>query len=180
MKLVRVLVASLLAINLPLTAMAEAQTATSQINQGAPAAARSPLLAADCKETSVMPVSLPARPTVRRVTFASRPSHHARAAHKPRKPAHRKQGPAKHGPAKHRPKHRRHPAAHRPGPAFARLHRVTYASPLCGERSIAMNAILGLPDYSITQPPEAADATDIENAGLDVPPLFGFTGLRGL
>ena len=176
MKLVRVLVASLLAINLPLTAMAEAQTTTSQINQAVPAAARSPLLAADCKETSLMPVSLPARPTVRRATFASRPSHHVRAAHKRHKPVVKKRAVTAHKTAKHRPKRRPHAAAHRPGPASARLHRVTYASPLCGERSMAMNTMLGLPDYTITQPPEAADATELENAVLDVPPLLGFTG----
>ena len=121
-----------------------------------------------------MPVSLPPRPTVRRATLASRPTHHARTTHKPRKPVHRK-----HAAAKHRTKHRPRHAAHRPTSASLRLHRVTYASPLCGERSSAMNTMLGLPDYTITQPPEAATATRIADAVIDVPPVLGYTGGGG-
>jgi hypothetical protein len=185
MKFVNVLVASLLAINLPLTAAADAQASVGAVSRAdAAPAPRSALLAADCKETAVMPVSLPPRPAVRRATFASKPTHHARPAHKRHKPAVKKRAigkhkATKHKATKHRPKHRRHPAAHRPGPASLRVHRVTYASPLCDQRSSVMNTMLGLDDYAITQPPEAAMAPGIDDAVLNAPDLFGYTGGGG-
>jgi hypothetical protein len=138
------------------------------------------LLAEDCKETAVMPATLPPRPSVRRATFASKPTHrhHARTAHKIRKPVRRKHI-SKHAGGKHRPKHRAHRPRHRPTAASPRIRRVTYASPLCGERSSAMNTMLGLPEYTITQPPEAATAPAIEDAVLDAPPVLGSTNGGG-
>jgi len=55
------------------------------------------------------------------------------------------------------------------------VHRVTYASPLCGQRSEIINDMLGLP--GVTQPPVAAESTG--NNGLipifiDLPPIIGF------
>lgn len=175
MKLIHVLVASVSILNLPLIAMTEAQAAPGDLTRTAPAPKpRSTLLAADCKETAIMPAALPARPTQRRATIASHPTHHARKAHKPRKPVHRK-----HAAAKHRAKHRGPHAARHPARASLRLRRVTYASPLCGERSSAMNIMLGLPDYTVTQPPEAAVAPAIEDTLFDLPPVLGATGGGG-
>jgi hypothetical protein len=183
MNFLRVLVACLLAINLPLTAAVYSQAATFQVNRTDATAAtpRSALLAADCKETTVMPASLPPRPTLRRATFAAKPvhRHHASAVHKPHKRAIKRHVGRRHHATKHHPRHRRHPAPHRARRAPLRLHRVTYASPLCDQRSSAMNSILGLPDYEITQPPEAATAAAIEDAMFDVPPVLGYTGNGG-
>ncbi len=175
MKLIHVLAASVLILNLPLIAITEAQAAPGDLTRTALAPkSRSTLLAADCKETAIMPAALPARPTQRRATLASRPTRHARKAHKPRKPVYRK-----HAAAKHRAKHRGHHGARRPARAPLRLHRVTYASPLCGERSSAMNIMLGLPDYTVTLPPEAAIAPAIEDTLFDLPPVLGDAGGGG-
>jgi hypothetical protein len=42
-----------------------------------------------------------------------------------------------------------------------------------------MNIMLGLPDYTVTQPPEAAIAPTIEDTLLDLPPVLGGTGGGG-
>jgi len=54
------------------------------------------------------------------------------------------------------------------------VHRVTYASPLCGQRSQIINDMLGLP--GVTQPPVAAES--VTDTGplpvfIGVPPTIG-------
>jgi hypothetical protein len=181
MKFVRVLVASLLIFHLPVAATVEAQTnAGSASRNEAQSSSRSALLA-DCKETEVRPVALPPRPTVRRATFSSKPTrrHHARTPHKVRKAVRRKAVSRKHVARKHPRKHRASHAAPRRGRAPLRLRRVTYASPLCAQRSTTMNTMLGLPEYAISAPPEAAAPPVIENALLGQPPVLGVTGGSG-
>lgn len=178
MKFVRVLVASLLIVHLPVAATAEVQTNAGAAGRNeAQSPSRSALLA-DCKETEVRPVALPPRPTVRRATFSSKPTrrHHARTPHKVRKVVRRKAVSGKHVVRKHPRKHSARRAAPRRARAPLRLRRVTYASPLCAQRSTTMNTMLGLPDYTISAPPEAAGPPVIENALLGQPPVLGVTG----
>ena len=168
MRLGSVFMAFALVVDLPVTAVADAQTMPARVADtrvAHAAEAQSPLLA-DCTETAIMPSSLPPRPTLRRATFAHPLIRHARPKRKA--PAHvvHKRRAVRHA----RPAHR--PARHRPV-----LHRVTYASPLCARRSEAINDMLGLPDYDVTQPPIAADSIpgtdDVIPALVDVPPLIG-------
>lgn len=53
------------------------------------------------------------------------------------------------------------------------MHRVTYASPLCGERSTVLNDMIGLP--GITQPPVPADSAPgyVLPTFIDLPPVTG-------
>jgi hypothetical protein len=191
-----------LALDLPATASIKApaipaQVENNTVSTGSPT--KSPLIA-DCIETAIVPSPLAPRPTLRRATFAAKPSlhhrHHARPhkkhharPHKKSKPRAHRAASARHGKAthvrhtaahRHGPRHvhrRTHrPAAHRPAPARPVLHRVTYASPLCAERSTVLNDMLGLPDYLVTQLPVAADSTqeaDLLPIFIDLPPVIG-------
>lgn len=60
------------------------------------------------------------------------------------------------------------------------MHRVTYASPLCGQRSQIINDMLGLP--GVTQPPVTAESltgTGPLPVFIDVPPSTGGGGPTG-
>jgi len=177
MRFLCVLMASVLVLDLPVTAAVEAQNVTAKVDNRAPAApgpGKSRLIA-DCTETVIVPSPLPPRPTLRRATFAARPSvphrHHAHARHKLKPKPHVRHKAVRHGHHHgHRHGHRR--PRHRSSEPALVLHRVTYASPLCGQRSPALNAMLGLPDYEVTQPPIAADS-DVLPTYIDLPAWVG-------
>ena len=175
MRLVRVLVAFALVLDLPMTASASVPNVSPAVEKAHPSEARggqSPLLA-DCAETVIMPSPLSPRPALRRATYAAGPTrprrHHVRPKRKA--PVHRVIRHAPHKTVHHR---HRHPISHRPADRRAVLHRVTYASPLCAKRSEVINDMLGLPEYDVTQPPIVADSTpDNLPAFIDVSPVFG-------
>lgn len=177
MRLVGVLVAFALVLDLPMIASASVQNVSPTIEKARPSRARdgqSPLLA-DCTETVIMPSPLSPRPALRRATYAAKPTrprrHHARPRRKA--PTHRVIHHARHKAVHHRYRHRR-PASHRPADRRAILHRVTYASPLCAKRSQVINDMLGLPEYDVTQAPVVADSTsDSVPAFIDVLPVIG-------
>ncbi len=140
------LVAWAMMLNMPVSMAVEARDSAAIVNT-LNSGGRSALLA-DCTDTAVQPVSLP-QPVRRHTVAHKRPRpavhklHHKRVKpvpHKVHKKVHRKTV-AKRRPVAHRPAVRR----------AAPLHRVTYAKPLCVERTPQVNAMLGLPD--ITQPP---------------------------
>jgi hypothetical protein len=54
---------------------------------------------------------------------------------------------------------------------------VTYASPLCGERTQTINDLIGLPD--VTEMPVAAAASDVPNQAFTLPALVGGGGTTG-
>jgi hypothetical protein len=176
MRAVGAIVALAMLFDFPLTAVVEAQTVAPSVETrgGAGPAPRNPLIA-DCAESVIMPSPLSERPTLKRATYASKPKaprrHRARA--KTHRVVHAKKAPVKRSARKVvRP---RRPAAHRPAAHRPILHRVTYASPLCAERSTALNDMLGLPDYDITQPPIAAESLPGGSlpSFIDVPPVIG-------
>lgn len=177
MRLVGVVTLFAIALDLPGTASGAAQEAATPVQpRRAPtvATAESPLIA-DCTETSFVPKPLHPRPARRRATVASRPSapqrHHAKPKNKPHAVKY-----VRHK-AVHHPRHHavHHRAPHHPHHKI--LHRVTYASPLCSQRSPAINHMLGLPDYAVTQPPIPGDDTSVVGYVpdlVDVPTGIGF------
>jgi len=164
---------------LPMTAVVEAQDSVRQItpqNDSRSNARPKSALIADCPETTFMPSPLARRPVLHRATHASRPArpHRHRKATPRKKPVvHRKHRAVRHL------AHKRHPAPHRRAahPTRARLHKVTYASPLCGERSQTINDLIGLPD--VTELPVAAAATDVPTQVFDLPAIVGAGGTTG-
>ena len=164
---------------LPMTAAVEARDGVGQItppnvfpSNGGPKSA----LIADCPETTFLPSPLAPRPVLHRATHASRPArpHRHRKATPHKKPVvHRKHRAVRHL------AHKRHPVPHRRAahPTRARLHKVTYASPLCGERSQTINDLIGLPD--VTELPVAATGSDVPNQVFDLPALVGGGGTTG-
>ena len=170
MRWVGVIVLSALAFDLPMTDSIVGQAVSATIDtqrNSTTRADRSPLIA-DCTET-VTPSPLSRRPVLRRATYAAKPSkprrHRARVRHKVHHARHMKHKAIHH---RHRPL--RHPRAHR-RPA---VHRATYASPLCGQRSEIINDMLGL--SGVAQPPVAAEITAdtyLLPTFIDVPPPIG-------
>ena len=181
MRLLYALIAFSLAANFQATGAAEGQTESSGTDKPTGRSAAAPALLADCTETVVRSSPLPPRPVLRRTTLAAgppKPRHHNhRIAKKPRPHVHRKHRVRHH---RHRLTH--HPVAHR-RPAGAQpqqvLHRLSYASPLCAERSPAMNTLLGLPPYEVTQIPVAVEPTPLGNPTVSPPGIVevggGFT-----
>lgn len=200
MRTVRVLVAFALCFNLPLTATLQAQD---NVSQGSSPTSRSSLLA-KCEETVVEAAPLEPRPVLRRATHAYKPgrpharraTHHSKPAHKPvagkkivkkvaakktiRKTAARK--PAGHALANNRP------VAHRPARVGDRpvLQRVTFASPLCGERTQAISDLIGfdsLAPFGLSEAPLATASSDTTNNGqaplFDLPPVLSNTSGGG-
>ena len=180
MRLIGVIVVLALLVDLPLTASLEAQAVSAPVdNKPAPQrhSAGSPLLA-DCPENVVTPSPLSRRPVLRRATYAAKPSpshrhrartrlkrHRVHVHHAKRKAAH---------PRHHAAKHHHRPIRHKRAPRRPIVHRVTYASPLCGQRSEIINDMLGLP--GITQPPVVAESAT--NTGplplfINLPPVIG-------
>jgi len=162
---------------LPMTAAVEAQDSVRQIpppNDSRSNAGPKSALIADCPETTFMPSPLARRPVLYRATHASRPARPHR--HRKAKP-HKRVVHHKHRAVRHLA-HKRHPAPHRRAaqPTRARLHKVTYASPLCGERSQTINDLIGLPD--VTELPIAAAASDVPTV-FDLPALVGSGGTTG-
>ncbi|HWI85879.1 MAG TPA: PEPxxWA-CTERM sorting domain-containing protein [Sphingomonas sp.] len=193
MRFVSVLVAFALCFNSPLAAAADAQNTISEAN----ASNRSSLLA-DCNETVFTPSPMAPRGVLHRTTFASKPGRppagkrHKQAHKKPvahkhkrivqkkveqkkvaqskpvvhkkvthKKPvAHKKRASRKHAPR--RPVHRT---------AARALQRVTYASPLCEERTQGINDMLGL-DSIPTETPVAATDILVPNEIFDLPPVL--------
>jgi len=184
MQWVGVLVAFALVLDLPVGAQAPTgnRSATAKgrvfrVHDAGAHGGKSPLLA-DCDETVIMPSPLSPRPPLRRATYSARPT----------RPHHPHIRPKRHVTHKHfvhharhqSAHHRRRPAAHRPAGRRAVLHRVTYVSPLCAKRSEAINQMLGLPGYEVTQPPIAADSTpDVLPTFVDLPPVIGPAPIAG-
>jgi hypothetical protein len=173
MRWVGVLVAFALVLDLPAAAQTPAGngSATAKKHVSGARDSKSPLLA-DCNETVIMPSPLSPRPPLRRATYSARPT----------RPHHRHIRPKRHAAHKHVARHaghqsahhRRRPTARRPADRRAVLHRVTYVSPLCAKRSEAINQMLGLPGYYVTQPPIAADSgPDVLPTFVDLPPIIG-------
>ena len=191
MKFGRVLVAFAFTFNMLLSTAVEARGSINQIQSDAPRS-KSGLLA-NCPETSFETAPLEPRPVIGRATFASRPvaprhrptKRRATDAHRPMHAVHRGAHPrlgvkhvVKHGAVHHRATHARRPVSATKGVSHARrpvphrgtgathrplLRRVTYASPLCGERSRDINNLLGLEDIA------SADTQDAVNASETVP-----------
>jgi hypothetical protein len=202
MRSVRVLVTLALAVNLPLAGVAEAHGSINQVNRSSmPSAPRpSQELLAECADTVIQPSPLEPRPVFSRATYASKPSLHRKRRHA-RKPAHKrpaahKKSVAQQKPLAHKkavahrktiahkavahrkPHHRaRRPAlAHRPvGDKRLTLQRVTYASPLCNQRTPQMDTLLGL-DTIPTQALAPAEETTVQNEIFTLPPIFGGGG----
>ena len=146
MRVRRIIAALLLCLDLTPTWAIETKGAAP------PASTAHQEISPDCVETNVQISPLPARPALRRATHAHKPTRHRHAhakAHK-RTVVHRKNL----GHRKHRVLHRRPLAASHRRPASARLHRLSYPSPICAKRSHLINALIGLPDYdeAVTQP----------------------------
>lgn len=176
MRFVCVLVMCALALDLPTIASVAAQTVPTSVDSKTVRTPRSgsPLLV-DCPETVIIPSPLSPRPALRRATFASKPSLRHRHRHHVR--PHRKAKPK----APHRARHGKHKAArhghrhapHRHAPRRAILRRVTYASPLCGERSTAINDMLGLPGVAAPAVAEDSPPGDVLPTFISLPPLIG-------
>jgi hypothetical protein len=172
MRLLHALIAFSLTANVQAAGAAEGKDKPSRTDQPTTRSGTGGALLADCTETVVRPSPLPPRPVLRRATLAGGPTkarhHHRRIAKKARPHVHRKHRPRHQG---HRPVHRRahhRPAATRSPPI---LHRVSYASPLCAERSPAMNTLLGLPPYEVTQTPVAVEPTPLGTPTISTPAL---------
>ena len=153
MRLLRVLATFALTIDLGITAPATAVDIPSY-----PAPAQGPTgsgwLASGCSDIHTVGETLPSRPVIRHRTLASPLPHRpAKRRHAAKRPARHvvKHRTVRHGPVLHR-KHALHrkPRHHvRHAHARPTLHKVTYASPLCIDRSHAINALLGLPDVPL-------------------------------
>ena len=175
MRFVCVLVMFAIAFDLPTTASTAAEPVAGRVDTKT--GTGSPLIA-DCTETVIMPSPLSPRPRLRRATLSSKPTLRHRHRHHLR--------PHKHVKAKAKARarthlkrkaihHRRRPAPRPKAVPRAILHRVTYTSPLCAERSPVLNHMLGLPEYAVTQPPVPADraAGDVLPTFIALPPFVG-------
>lgn len=179
MRFLYVLVALSLVLDLPATASVGMQVVAATIDErsiSVRSPSASPLLA-DCLET-VIRAPLSPRPRLKRATFAAKPhaphrrharphkrvkpkSAHAKIAVHKKVATHKKLAPHK------KRRHARRPARHHRA-ARIPLRRVTYASPLCAQRSPSLNYMLNLPDFEVTQAPVVADST----SGVGILPTF--------
>lgn len=150
---------------------------------------------ANCEEFTVQPAPLAPRAHIFPASYApSRPHpvvrhrahrpvkhralkhRHIRKPVKHRRPIHRRVRARR--PVAHRPAAAHRPVAYRPRPAGSRpaLQRVTYAAPLCGERTQEINDLLGLDQPVIAA---AAPIGPVQNVTFDVAPVTGTTGTVG-
>ncbi len=180
-----------ISVNLPLAGVLEAKDGYGQVtSQDKQGPEKLSSLFARCADTVVDPSPLSERPVLERATFASKPQRpHTRRKVKARKPRARKA--VAHKPAAHKVVRKtvaraRPRAIHRPAAGIGRppartahrpvLQRLTYASPLCGERSHALNELVGLPDVQdVTQSLVVADNVPVQNQIFTLPGLGGGT-----